>query len=402
KIGEKDYALNHKKEITKANKRNAIILASAFILIATNYYFIHSLPVHFMVIGLGILAIKIFGLAIAILLLIHEIDKSNAFVKSICTAGKQTNCNAVLQSSASKILGMNWSEIGFFYFVSTLLFLWFPDISFSTKIFVVTIANLMAAPYILFSVYYQWKVVKQWCPLCLMVQAVLLTELIWAIANFWLSPYLPSVSFLAIALPVIYCLVIPIASWYIIKPLLFQAKTEPVYKAAYKRLLYNPDTFNNLLQQQANAPDGYENIGITIGNSNAVITIIKVCNPYCGPCAKAHPVIDEILENNTDVKLKLIFTASNDLNDKRGTVARHLLAINKKGDQQEMQHALDDWYLADKKDYAVFADKYPMSGELKQQETEIEKMIEWCKQAEIVGTPTFFINGKRLPETYSF
>lgn len=66
KIGEKDYALNHKKEITKANKRNAIILASAFILIATNYYFIHSLPVHFMVIGLGILAIKIFGLAIAI------------------------------------------------------------------------------------------------------------------------------------------------------------------------------------------------------------------------------------------------------------------------------------------------------------------------------------------------
>ena len=32
------------------------------------------------------------------------------------------------------------------------------------------------------------------------------------------------------------------------------------------------------------------------------------------------------------------------------------------------QHALDDWYLAPKKDYEVFAEKYPMNGELKMQE----------------------------------
>ncbi len=120
-----------------------------------------------------LLLIKLAGIAATTLLLIYEIDKSNAFVKSICTAGKQTNCAAVLQSKASKILGMSWSEAGFFYFASTFLFLLFPGISFMAKICLLSIANCLAAPYILFSVYYQWKVVKQWCPLCLTVQAVL-------------------------------------------------------------------------------------------------------------------------------------------------------------------------------------------------------------------------------------
>jgi thiol-disulfide isomerase/thioredoxin len=293
---------------------------------------------------------------------------------------------------------MSWSEAGFFYFASTFLFLLFPSITFATKIFVLSIANILAAPYILFSVYYQWKVVKQWCPLCLTVQAVLAAELIWCIANFWRHPYL-SPDYNAF-LVTFYLLLITITTWYILKPLILKAKDEPVYKAAYKRVLYNPETFNHLLQQQATAPDGYQNLGIEIGNPDAENTIIKVCNPYCGPCAKAHPVLDEIVRNNKNVKLKLIFTASNDKDDERGIAARHLLAINEKQDAQQTQQALDDWYLAERKEYEVFATKYPMNGEIKQQEEQIEKMKVWCKEAEITHTPTIFINGRRLPEKY--
>ena len=32
-----------------------------------------------------------------------------------------------------------------------------------------------------------------------------------------------------------------------------------------------------------------------------------------------------------------------------------------------MQQALEDWYLADKKDYEVFAAKYPLNGEIREQ-----------------------------------
>jgi uncharacterized membrane protein len=402
KSGEADFKLRRRKEILARNKANTLIGATVFILVATIYFFLHSLPTVFITSAVLLLLIKITGVATTILLLIYEIDKSNAFVKSICTAGKQTNCAAVLQSKASKILGISWSEAGFFYFASTFLFLLFPAISFANKTFILAVANALAVPYIVFSIYYQWKVVNQWCPLCLTVQMVLATELAWSVVNFWMHTsafsLLPSIFSL---LPVIYCISLPFTVWFILKRIILKAKDEPIYKAAYKRLLYNPETFNYLLQQQVSAPDGYQNIGITVGNPDAENTIIKVCNPYCGPCAKAHPVLEEIIHNNKNAKLKLIFMASNDKDDKRGIAARHLLAINQNHNTELLKQALDDWYLADKKDYHAFASKYPIETEIKQQEIELQKMKVWCEEAEISFTPTFFVNGYRLPEKYN-
>ena len=180
KSSEADFINNRKKETISANKTKALMGAGVFILAASIYFFLYSLPANFILNAALLLLIKLAGIAVTTLLLIYEIDKSNAFVKSICTAGKQTNCAAVLQSKASKILGMTWSEAGFFYFASTFLFLLFPGISFMAKICLLSIANCLAAPYIFFSVYYQWKVVKQWCPFCLTVQAVLFLELMWS------------------------------------------------------------------------------------------------------------------------------------------------------------------------------------------------------------------------------
>ena len=213
KSGEADFINNRKKETIAGNKTKALIGAGVFILAASIYFFLYSLPANFILNAALLLLIKLAGIAVTTLLLIYEIDKSNAFVKSICTAGKQTNCAAVLQSKASKILGMSWSEAGFFYFASTFLFLLFPGLSFMAKICLLSIANCLAAPYILFSVYYQWKVVKQWCPLCLTVQAVLFLELLWATANYWAHPFLPIASFVHCSfacclLPFITCFVV--------------------------------------------------------------------------------------------------------------------------------------------------------------------------------------------------
>jgi glutaredoxin len=130
--------------------------------------------------------------------------------------------------------------------------------------------------------------------------------------------------------------------------------------------------------------------------------VCSLCSAYSsGPCAKAHPPLDEIIRNNKDVKVKLIFTATNDKNDIRGIVAKHLLAINERKNSLQTQEALDDWYITGKKDYEVFAKKYPMNGELKEQEKQIEDMKMWCGKAGITHTPTIFINGYKIPGSYS-
>jgi len=51
-------------------------------------------------------------------------------------------------------------------------------------------------------------------------------------------------------------------------------------------MLFNPEIFNGLMQLQPVVTDGWQDIGITIGNPEATNTIIKVCNPYCGPALK--------------------------------------------------------------------------------------------------------------------
>lgn len=401
--GEKDYAVKRKKEIAHKNQSSALIVTASLLFLGAVNFFLQTVAASVWLSASALFLIKCLGVAATVLLLIYEADKSNAFVRSICTAGRQTNCEAVLGSKASRVLGMSWSEAGFFYFAGTLLFLLMPFIDFSQKTFVLAVANGIAAPYMLFSIYYQWRVVKQWCPLCLTVQAVLAAGLAWSIINVWTQTIaLPDG---VILLPVAWSLLLPVVLWYVLKPLLAKAKEAPLYKAAYKSLLYNPETFHHLLQQQASAPEGYEGIGITLGNPEAKNTIIKVCNPYCGPCAKAHPVLDEIVHNHPDVKLKLIFTATNEEKDVRGIAAKHILALCRKYPEKKSV-ILDDWYLAKKKDsatadkYEAYSKKYQLNGEIKEEAGEIEKMKVWCDKAEITFTPTIYVNGYRLPEKY--
>jgi uncharacterized membrane protein len=394
--GEAGFAEKQKAEQKKGLKRMAwyaalpaiIAMAFAVNINSANYFAFGSISF-----------LKIAGLAIAVMLLVYETDKSNAFVRNLCSAGGNVNCDAVLGSKGAKIGGITWAEIGFFYFASTFLLVFFSA-SFADKTFLLAGANAFAAPYILFSIYYQWRVVKQWCPLCLTVQFILFLELVWSIFNFWLHPYHFSFSLFGFIAPLL-GLGISIISWYALKPFFLKAKDADLYAAAYRRLQYNPDIFNYLLQQQVKAPDGWQQLGISIGNQNACTTIIKVCNPYCGPCAKAHPELEEIIKHKPDTQLKIVFTARNDETDPAAVVVKHLLAIAAEGDAAKTEQSLDDWYLPEEKDYEKFALKYPMNGELKRQDGEIEAMSKWCEDADITHTPTIFVNGHRLPENYN-
>jgi len=396
---EPGYDKHRKKEINEAGKRTAWITAAALIviLLAANFYSTagNSNPL----LNSMLLLSKIAGVAISVLLLVYDYDKTNSFVKNICSTGRQTGCDAVVNSRAGKIFGIKWSEAGFFYFAATFLFLLYPGISLAVKIPFLALAATAVSPYIIFSVYYQARIAKQWCPLCLSIQFVLLVELVWAIFSYWQQPVVPAVS-VPLAVGFITSILIPVLAWFAFKKTLYQAKDAGVYEAAYKRLLYNPEQFNQLLQQQDTAADGWQQLGINIGNPNAGITIVKVCNPYCGPCAKAHPVLEELVKENNNVNVKIIFTASNDEKDKGRKPVSHLLAIAESAVEHQVEQALDDWYLPSEKNYESFALKYPKNGELARQGEKITAMKEWCDRAAITHTPTFFINGKRLPETY--
>lgn len=399
--GEKEYEASVAAERSLRNKQYLQYTGLALLVALVFTQFFYSLPA-FSWMAVIISMTKLAGITVTALLLGYEIgNKSNSFVKNICSSGRQFNCDAVINSKASRILGLSWGEVGFFYFVSSCFFLVFPGMAFTEKLPFLAGASLLAAPYILFSLYYQWRIVKQWCPLCLMVQTVLAIECIWSIFYFTAPGSISlNTPVTMIAVMIAIAVFIPVIAWQLLKPALEQARTSVIYRQAYARLQHHPDVIKSLIGQQDAAPEGWEEIGITLGNASAPNTIIKVCNPYCGPCSRAHAIMEELVNHNKEVKVKIIFTTTNSEHDRGAPVVRHLLAIQEKGQDAEIVNALDDWYLAEKKNYELFSAKYPMNGELKKQNIKIDAMSSWCKKAGIHYTPTIYVNGKRLPEDY--
>lgn len=340
------------------------------------------------------------GIVVCSILVWYEIDAYNPIIKEVCgNEGKRINCDAVLKSPHSSLLGISWSIWGL-AFMATLFSIQLFFSGNSSFLYLSSLLSFIATPYIIFSIYYQSKVVKQWCSLCLVIQVLLIVNCLTAILftyNNRINPIpITSYSGLLTLLLALYFLVIT----YMLIPVLKSARDNDGSEKKWKKLHYDPNIFQTLLGKSEKIVVSVEELGIVIGNPHAKNEIVKVCNPHCNPCAKAHPELANIIKDNLDVKVRIIFATSGKEEDPLIVPVQHFLALQEKYGNETLHLALDDWYLANIKDYDIFKKKYPIKGELKQQNDKITAMKKWCVKMKIRATPTIYINGFELPESY--
>ncbi|HEY4326117.1 MAG TPA: vitamin K epoxide reductase family protein [Mucilaginibacter sp.] len=401
--GEKEYLEKVSEEKRRRRAQNfTIFCIPAIVLVAGVIAFLQNgtgalLPFIFSVFTLA-------GAVLGVLLIWHELDQYNPVLQQICRAGRKVNCSGVLQSKGAKIAGVSWTSIGFSYFIGELLLLMFGGITSLQTLFVVGCFNVLAVPYIFYSVYYQWRIAKQWCILCLCVQGLLILQLAVTLGGNWLTSRFAGNIAPELYLQIITSFSIPFITIAILLPALLNSKERNRINIELQKLKHNPQIFETLLVKQKTFVESVEGLGIRLGNPNATYKIIKVCNPYCGPCAQAHAPLEELLHNNPDLQIQILFTATNNEDDITASTVRHLLAIAEKNEEAIIRQALDDWYLADTKDYNIFAERYPMNGELTRQSAKIAAMRSWCDKVAIGFTPTFFIAlpANNLDETIAY
>lgn len=342
----------------------------------------------------------VLGLVVATLLLWYEIDKNNPLLKKVCTGISKGNCNAILTGKAAKVFSwLSWSEVGFFYFTGAMLSLVFANTNTLPVVSLIAAFNILTIPYPFFSIYYQWRVAKQWCVLCLAVQALLLLGIVNIFATHLL--YLFSAITLTLLLQNFLLYLLPVLIWFSIKPYILKLQEAKNTKREYLRIKFNTEIFETLLKKQKNIIVSSDGLGIDLGNPEAKNTLIKVCNPYCGPCAKAHPEIESLLHNNDNLKVKIIFACNNSKEDITAIPAKHLLSIAEKQNELLTKEALDEWYLPKEKSYEQFLKKYQLDNDLETQNKKMDEMKVWCQKMGIVFTPTIFINGYQLPNAYN-
>ena len=116
------------------------------------------------------LLLDFIGLGICTLLIKKKLNEQSNLGDRLCSLfGKHSTCNSVLESDASSIFGISWAEIGTGYFIwHMLIFSILPQMCMA-----IHLIGWIAMLFSIWSIWYQWKVVKSWCFLCLQVQMVI-------------------------------------------------------------------------------------------------------------------------------------------------------------------------------------------------------------------------------------
>lgn len=142
-----------------------------------------------------------------------------------------------------------------------------------------------------------------------------------------------------------------------------------------------------------------------IGKENAPVTIALFSDFQCPYCSKIQPELDQILEKNPDtVKIAFKNLPLTNIHNMAETAALAGLAAHNQGKFWQMHDALfamnsqltKEKILAAAKEIGLDMDKF--NGDLNNEATKqhLIKDVMDARNAEVSGTPTLFVNGRRV------
>lgn len=322
------------------------------------------------------------GLLISSAILYKETANSR-FLHRFCHIGKTIDCNEVLHSKGSHIIGMGLGELSLLYFSALLLFtLICPHEFYCISI----ICSIIAIGFTLYSVIYQLFIIRKGCMLCMLINLIVWSSCVILYIQkgqfnkeFSLSAML---SFTAIA-----C--ICLTGWLQIKALLKIKEEGKQFKVQFSNLL-NPDNFQKLLFAETQI-GAMVNKEIALHNQISSTTqLMIVTNPNCKNCARIHSHIKEIA-SNVSISLVLLTFPKDGIGEK---VAKTIIAAYRTDGWEKAITALEEWY----KNHKIKGiDKYAITAE----EQRIWKQQQiYCSQQHISQTPSMIIDGYYVPEFY--
>ncbi|MEO1053125.1 MAG: vitamin K epoxide reductase family protein [Bacteroidota bacterium] len=330
------------------------------------------------------------GSIFSVFLMLRSSGSQNKYIHLLCQVSTKTNCDSILKSPAAYLAGnISWAEIGLTYFVGStiVLLLTGPKV-----IPVLAVLSILALPYVFWSLYYQARVAKMWCTLCLGVQAMLIAN-----ASFVLTAgnvlYPISLSTLAI---LALSFAVPIAIWAMIKPSLTKAGELDLLNRKIEPLKRNGALFQHLLKQNPQMPPlDIRDVTLTMGHPEALHTITFVGSLYCTPCAAAFKELEQTLQMQPDLKAQVVLLTSYIDKEKQENTVRHLMSIS----EEQRVEAMRSWYRQVNRDINQWSKKFPATIS-DQAESARKRQMAWCETANIRYTPSFFVNGYPMPEGF--
>jgi uncharacterized membrane protein len=386
--GENDYRKKWQSEFISNAVLPLTILAFILYLILVLFNSVASGDLLFDKINGLLFLTKAIGITLSVLLILHEFEVHLSLTDKLCHLNKTTNCNTVLNDKASKIFGwLGWADAGFIYFAGCLLFL-LQD-SGAGDYSLMAILSALSLPYPVFSVYYQGFVLKKWCPMCVGVQLILIIEFILVLPQFSNLNF----SFSSLSGLILTFLVTGIIYTLVIMYIREKMANETHY---YKYLGFkkNPNVLRALLLNKKPFNIPFTETSLVFGEKNASLKITAFLSLQCSHCARSFEKIKKILKSGEKTAVNVILITS-DIN-----ILNTLYHLNRLNKEDEGLYLLDQWFSADPysrnkiSDTLCIPDVADVSNEVS------NKNLSLYKACNVIGTPTFFVNGYKLPNQY--
>lgn len=354
-----------------------------------------------------LLLLNLSGLGLSAYLYWIHLNKSTRDDK-LCRKTKTVDCTAVLHSKWSKLFGLfNWAQVGILYFFGQSLGLFSGLIGYEyiqSTTFLLSVLALLAGCFSLYSVFLQAFVIKKWCSLCMICQAILLATIA---LNFYHGTLwhieLKTVTLLSIGFS-------HLSGLFVIQVYTRQMEMKEGLKQKtiqLARFKGDKGIFQHLLQKQTKALDYSHLKGVvSIGHIAAPNEILMVASLHCGPCISMFRELVGFIKGHPDkLRLKIVFTMG--LTDKPEEIAVNSRLINLAITDKESRvvEAINSWYdaIGKKNGEEIWVDQYMPDSTMNPDEMmlTIKEHQKWLAKAMIFKTPTLFFNQYELPQIYA-
>lgn len=335
-----------------------------------------------------LLLTKFAGIFFSLMLFLKENEINLKVAERICHINSKINCNSVLNDKAAIIFyPVRWADVGMIYFTASLLVMLQSNLQFWNGFLL--IASTLSLPAVSVSIWYQGIILKKWCPFCIMVQILLITEFIIQLSSLHLTDFSIGLfttflmTFLGIGVLQV------IIDLYLEKLRSSEHKNIILHK--FKK---NPVIFRSLLFSQKQIDITTTDNSFLFGKNDSDLVVTAFMSLHCSHCAKAFSQIKDLLKSESDFRFNIVLL---------GITAKFLDTLSyliKNGNENDALNLMDRWYKSDHIARSKFQDDFclieaeEVSGEINKESQII------VKECNVTGTPTFFINGYKLPTEY--
>lgn len=352
----------------------------------------------------GLIVLALAGLWLCFSILQYAQGKNSTLSDFVC--GHQNKCRHLL--AAGRIYGViHLEDIGIWYFAGQFLFLLFAAITGKS----IPALCLIAVPAAIgplgsvVSIIYQGLIARSWCRLCLLVILILWLQVITIIFYFhgnyqnWSLLSTDTTTCLLFTA----CLLLG-AAWLSIKPIYVKAGLAQKYQDRLTTWKRNPVFFHTLLRQQKHLTIEPMETDIVLGNIASDLQLLAILNPYCRHCKRSFSQLNDLAYRFPDklhirIRFKLHLTGITKERSLKAVL--HILYVYLHTDDTSLKATLLPYWFAVmrlRKWREHFGSIPETTDELA---TQIEATEKWMETNRIHYTPTIFINGYELPDSYT-